>query len=220
MCFSATGSFAFAAALTAAGAASLRQKPSRAQRLLAWIPLLFGVQQAAEGIVWLTIQDPDRARLHLLAVVTFLGFALVVWPTWMPLSLLLAETRPQRRAMLGALVAVGVCVSLYAGWELVRAQPAARIDSHSISYDYAGVGNVLVLALYLPVYVVATVVPYFVSSMRRARLMGTVLAVALLATFLIRRETLTSVWCFFAALMSVIIVLSVSERGRVAAQPA
>jgi uncharacterized protein DUF6629 len=214
MCFSATGSFAFAAALAAAGAASLHQQKAPSQRLLAWIPILFAVQQAAEGAVWLTIHDPSQARLHLFAVFTFLAFALIVWPTWMPLALLAAETRPRRRIALAALSCVGVSVSLYAGWQLLRGQPAARIDGHSISYNYANVGSVRVLALYLPVYVVATVVPYFVSTASRARTMGAVLAVSLLATFLIRRETLTSVWCFFAALMSAVIVLSLRSTPR------
>lgn len=214
MCFSATSSFAFAGGLAGAGAASLYRKTDGSQRLLAWTPILFAAQQAAEGAVWLTIHDPAAVRLHLFAVFTFLAFALVVWPTWMPLALLTAEANPRRRRALTALTCVGVAVSLYAGAELLRAQPAARIEGHSISYDYAHVGNLRVLALYLPVYVLATVVPYFVSTIRWARAMGAVLALALVATFVIRRETLTSVWCFFASLMSVVIVLSLRTERR------
>jgi len=220
MCFSATGSFAFAAALAGAGAASLHQKRPHTQRLLGWIPILFAVQQVAEGAVWLTIHDADRPHFHQLAVVVFLGFALIVWPTWMPLALLTAETNPRRRTMLAVLTTLGVGVSLYAGQQLLRAPPAARIENHSISYNYSEVGDALVLALYLPGYVVATVVPYFVSTTRRASLMGAVLALALVATFVIRRETLTSVWCFFAALMSAVIVVGVRETRRLAARPA
>jgi hypothetical protein len=75
-----------------------------------------------------------------------------------------------------------------------------------------------VLALYLPVYIASSVLPFFISSMEKAKLMGVVLVGALVATFIIKRETLTSTWCFFAAILSGIIVLSLAaeQRGRVA----
>ena len=87
----------------------------------------------------------------------------------------------------------------------------AKIESHSLAYDYSESGNALVLALYLPVYVTASVLPFFISSMEKAKLMGVVLVGALVATFIIKRETLTSTWCFFAAILSGIIV--VEPRG-------
>jgi len=54
--------------------------------------------------------------------------------------------------------------------------------------------------------------------MEKAKLMGVVLVGALVATFIIKRETLTSTWCFFAAILSGIIVLSLAaeQRGHVA----
>ncbi|HEY8829571.1 MAG TPA: hypothetical protein VIM83_03125, partial [Candidatus Limnocylindria bacterium] len=75
-------------------------------------------------------------------------------------------------------------------------------------------------ALYLPMYVLAAVVPFFVSSLIKARIMGIVLALALLATFVIKRQTLTSVWCFFAAILSLFIVLGISEEHRLTIKPA
>jgi hypothetical protein len=59
-----------------------------------------------------------------------------------------------------------------------------------------------------------SVVPFFVSTMRRAKLMGGVLVLALIATFIIERQALTSVWCFFAAILSGFMVFGLDEQRR------
>src|SRR3954463_13957598 len=101
MCFSAPASFASAAVLPAAGIVSLRTARTPAQLPFAAIPLLFAVQQAAEGVFWLTLPEGGSP----LAGYTFLVFAQVLWPTWVPLAiLLLARDRartPALRATLG-----------------------------------------------------------------------------------------------------------------------
>jgi hypothetical protein len=216
MCFSATGSFSVAAVLAGVGVVSASQKKADAHRLLAATPLLFAVQQMAEGMVWRTINDPAQSTLQLASIAVFLGFALVVYPTWSPLALFVAERNRRRRKILGALLAFGACVSIYAAAILLQQRPVARIASHSITYDYDKVGSALVLALYLPGYVIPTVVPFFVSTMKHAKVMGAVLAFGLVATFVIKRQALTSVWCFFAAVMSGVIVLSIAAEHKLA----
>jgi hypothetical protein len=213
MCFSATGSFGVAAVLAGVGVVSLAQKKPDAHHILAATPLLFAAQQVAEGMVWRTIDDP-RSTLNLVSIAVFLGFAMVVYPIWSPLALFLPERNPRRRKILGVLLAFGVCVSIYAAALLLQQRPVARIANHSITYDYDKVGSALVLALYLPGYVLPTVVPFFVSTMKHAKLMGAVLVVGLVATFVIKRQALTSVWCFFAAVMSGVIVLSIAAEHK------
>jgi uncharacterized membrane protein len=188
--------------------------------MLAVVPLLFAGQQVAEGIVWLTIDRPSLHWLHVLAVAFFMTFALVVWPTWVPLSLLLGERNPRRRTVLKVFTGVGFAVAIYAGILLIRGGPTAQVAGHSIEYNYRDAGPALVLSLYLPMYVVASVVPFFVSTLNRAKLMGAVLVLALVATFVIRRETLTSVWCFFAAILSAFIVLGIGDHRRLAVKTA
>ena len=219
MCFSATGSFGVAAVIAGIGTVALVQEKASSHRLLALVPLLFAAQQVAEGVVWATLEQPGQAGLHLLAVAVFLGLALVVWPTWMPLALWIAETDPPRRKALAILTCIGVAVSLYAGFLLIRGRPTAHVAGHSIDYSYADIGPGRVLFLYLPMYVLAAVMPFFVSTMSKARLMGAVLAVSLLATFIIKRQALTSVWCFFAAILSLVIVLGISAHHRLTIQP-
>jgi hypothetical protein len=215
MCFSATGSFSVAAVLAGVGAVSVTQKKADEHRLLSATPLLFAVQQVAEGMVWRTIGDSDQAPLHFASVAVFLGLALVVYPTWSSLSLFLAERNPRRRKMLGALLAFGVFVSIYAAVMLTRHRPIASVTHHSITYTYQEFGSSRVIALYLPGYVLATVAPFFISTMNKAKVMGGILVFGLVATFVIKRQTLTSVWCFFAAVMSGVIVLSIAAEHKI-----
>ncbi len=198
------------AVLVGAGAASTARS-TPAARVLAVVPLLFAAQQAAEGIIWLTVDVPMHATLERAAVYTFLGLALVVWPTLAPLSLRLMEPRRARHRPLTKLLATGVVVSLAAAILLVRAEPLARITDHSITYEFGGgagrVRHVVLLAL----YVVPTVVPFFVSTARRARGIGGSLVVSVAIAAIIRHEALTSVWCFFAAIVSVLVVFAVGS---------
>jgi hypothetical protein len=211
MCFSATGSFAISGVLTAVGAASIARNSSKPHRMFAAIPLIFAVQQAAEGTVWLTM-DGGHATLHRLAVGIFLGVALVVWPTWLPFALRLVERNPARRRALGVLFGVGIAVAAYASVFLARFQPVAQVAGHSIRYDYANSGDARSHLFYLLAYAAPTVVPFFVSTVSLARTIGSMLVVSLFASAAVQRDTLTSVWCFFAAILSSLILVAVARE--------
>ena len=220
MCFSAAGSFGVATVIAGIGVVAIAQKKAPSHRMLALVPLVFAAQQVAEGIVWMTIGHSGQAGLQILAVAVFLGFALVVWPMWVPISLWMAEKNPSRRRALAVLSWIGIGVGAYAGFLLAHGRPSAHVAGHSIAYSYSETGPALVLALYLPAYVLPAVVPFFVSTVSRAKLMGTVLAGSLLATFMVERQALTSVWCFFAAMLSVLVVVSIGKDHRLIIKPA
>ena len=54
MCFSATASFISGTALCVIGVATLKQTKAPAEIPFALIPLLFGIQQLTEGVIWLS----------------------------------------------------------------------------------------------------------------------------------------------------------------------
>ncbi len=58
MCFSAQASFGASAVLGIMGIYALR-KAKQQERFLAMVPLLFAIQQACEGIVWVTYANPS-----------------------------------------------------------------------------------------------------------------------------------------------------------------
>lgn len=214
MCFSATGSFAISGVLSGIGVASVARNRSKAHRMFAAVPLMFAAQQAAEGTVWLTMNG-EHPLLHQVAVSIFLGVAFVIWPTWLPLSLRRFERSPARRRMLGALFWAGAAVAVYASLSMARFHPVARIAGHSIRYDGMTGGQVAHRGWYLAAYALPTVAPFFVSSLRMAKTIGIMLIVSLAASALVERDALTSVWCFFAAILSGLILVALQREQRV-----
>lgn len=65
MCFSAGASFGASAILVVIGVASLRKVQTRAHLPFAAIPLLFGIKQAFEGVLWLMLGDDSSDRLSI-----------------------------------------------------------------------------------------------------------------------------------------------------------
>jgi hypothetical protein len=213
MCFSAIGSFAISGVLSVVGAVSLARATSTPHRMLAGVPLIFALQQAAEGTVWLTLDD-SHALLNRAVVSIFLGVAFVVWPVWLPVALTLVERSSSRRRLLRAAVWSGCFVALCAAVLIARLHPIPRVVGHSIGYQFSGSDHAPTLLLYLAAYVVPSVIPFFVSTFSRARWMGTMLVVSLAASTIVQRGALTSVWCFFAALLSGFMLFAVDRDQR------
>jgi hypothetical protein len=214
MCFSATASFSASGVLAAIGVASIARNTTRSQRMFAGIPLIFAAQQAAEGIVWLTMNNAGQQTLHRWAVGAFLGVALVIWPMWLSLSLRLIEPHPARRRALAVTFAIGVFVSIYATISMIRLPPIATIAGHSIRYVYeTSHDRGPERFLYIVVYVIPIVGPLFLSSTKLSRTIGGILTLSLIAAIVVQRDALTSVWCFFAAILSSLILISV-VRGH------
>jgi hypothetical protein len=206
LCFSAAGSFSAAALLAGIGAASVARNEARPLRMLAAVPLLFSVQQAAEGVVWTRLDEHPPGAVARLAVFVFLAFALVVWPVWLPASLKASEEDPRRRRVLARLAWLGASFGAVAAVLLLRSRPSAHLSGHRIAYEFsAGIQGVLPLIG----YVLPSVVPFFVSTTPLTRVIGVLLVGALAATFVAERNALTSVWCFFAALLSALILVIV-----------
>jgi hypothetical protein len=212
MCFSAGASFTAAGVLAVIGAASVASSDDRTGHLFAAIPLGFAAQQAAEGLVWLTVDAPAHRTIHHIAVFAFLAFALVIWPTWVPLSLRRAERDGDRRRWLTWLMAIGVLVSLGAVMLLIHWQPRAFIDDDSVHYAFGGATGALVHALLLSAYALPTLVPFFIATIDLSKVFGIALALSMAAAAAIKYEALTSVWCFFAAALSVLVLMSVRRR--------
>jgi hypothetical protein len=182
--------------------------------MLAATPLLFGAQQAAEGIVWLTLGDSRHGILQALAVNAFLGVAVMVWPAWLPFSLRRLERDAARKRRLTALCAAGAVFSAIAAILLVHWQPWARLAHHSIAYDYQYSQSVLAQVAFLTCYVVPAVVPFFVSTTWLARTLGVTLVASMGGAYWVQREALPSVWCFFAAVLSSLMLAVVLRERR------
>jgi hypothetical protein len=202
MCFSAAASIAGGVVISGVGVITEKQNLKPEQRLFASVPLIFALQQFAEGVVWLTLRSAGHTEIQGIATHIFLGIALVVWPSLVPIAMLLMEKSKDRRFGLTGLAAVGAVVSIYNAFSLFHYQVTPQIQSLHIVY----MDNFPTTFAMIPVlYVVSTVLPLFVSSVKRMWMMGTMILISLVVTVIFFIEFVTSVWCFFAAILSVMI---------------
>lgn len=218
MCFSAQASFAGSAVITAVGVATLTKVKKPSQIPFAAIPLLFGLQQCAEGILWITLKSGTMENLKNAGTSIFLITALLIWPIMVPFSIRLLETGVQRRKILAGLMASGGIVSMLYAFCLVFYKVHPEIQSFHINYvnDYPGVLVEIAFMIYLAV----TIIPLFVSSVKRMWIFGILISVSCLMTGVFFTQYLTSVWCFFAALISIVIYWILSGiNGKIEKSP-
>jgi hypothetical protein len=202
MCFSAAASFASGGILALAGIATLRQASSPAQWPFAAIPCLFAVQQCAEGLIWLGVQEAWTSPWRFAPMYIFLVFAQLVWPVWIPMAIRLIAP-PERRRPLGMVLALGCGVSLVLAACMISYGADAEIVGHHIAYSLpyphlvTEVGGLL--------YGVAVIAPPFMSGIRSMGWLGAGIAVAYLASSIVYQYYVVSVWCYISALLSVLI---------------
>lgn len=203
MCFSAEASFTGSAVISAIGVATLTKVRKPTQILFAGIPLIFSIQQCAEGVLWVTLKSGLHERLQCAGTYIFLITALVIWRIMIPLSVWLMETKKKRRKALVGLMVIGGIVSLFYAYCLLFYNVQPEIQSFHIQYanDFPEALVKIAFVFYLG----ATIAPLFVSSVKRMWLFGILIAVSCLITGIFFEQYLTSVWCFFAALISVAI---------------
>jgi hypothetical protein len=207
MCFSATASFTAGVALLGMGAMGAVRARRPAELPFALIPGFFGVQQLIEGALWLTF--PDRAP-HLNSMLTHLYsfFSHIFWPAYVPVAVLLLEPVAWRRRLLAGIALGGAAVSLYLLYFLLMEPIVSEVVGRHISYvsPHFYVGAVMTF------YVLATCVSSLVSSCGTIRLFGAATFAALLAAYAFYAYWFISVWCFFAAVLSAIVLVHVFRR--------
>ncbi len=216
MCFSASASFAASGLTAVAGVAAFTGARRPAHRLLAGMPVFFALQQLAEGVLWLAAGGRVDPAWQAPAGFAFLLAARVLWPAWVPLMVRAVEDDPGRRRVLSVLLALGVLEGLLGGYALVAFPVTADILGHHVRYgiEAPDLFRVPVDALY---YLV-TVPPLLLSGDRTLRGIGVAMAAALVVSRLLYQEYAVSVWCFFAACLSVLVVLAVRRVGAARAE--
>jgi hypothetical protein len=217
MCFSAGASFSASAVLAVTGLLILRKVENKSQYLFTSIPLVFALQQFIEGFVWLSLSNTDFAFLHSITVNLFIIFAQILWPVLLPLSVLLMEQKPIKKRILVVLTIWGAVISSVLTYYLITYIPIAKIDCYHIQYLLIGpMHEYWFRGLF---YFIPTVIPLFISSMKKLWIFGIAIVIAYIVTQVFYLKYALSVWCFFAAILSMIIYyvmnkISDSERSE------
>lgn len=203
MCFSASASFGAGIVLAVIGVATIKKATHPSQIVFASIPLIFCVQLITEGFLWLALANRSSPLLQQFTTYTFLSFAQIVWPFYVPLAIFLLEKKDKRKVVSKILLGIGSIVSLYLTFCLMSFHVEARIIGYHISYqqDYPAVfGN------YCGVfYVIATIAPSFFSGIKRMWYLGAAILISYIMTEIFYTDYIVSVWCFFASIISIIV---------------
>jgi len=209
MCFSAEASFAGGVIISAMGIATVRKVHKSSQILFASIPLFFGFQQIAEGLLWLTLPLTGYEGLKHISSYTFLIMAQVLWPVIIPVSVLLMEVSEKKKKILFTLMLVGTVLSVYNAVCLLTFNVNPQIQGYHIFYANDFPGSLRIVSFIF--YLTATITPLFVSSIKRTHLLGILMTLSCLITGIFFTQFLLSVWCFFAALISGVIYWILSD---------
>lgn len=199
MCFSATASFSASAVLGFIGAATLIKTQNKKAWLLAAVPMLFALQQFVEGLLWLSLKSRPEYTLPLTYI--FLFFALLLWPIYVPIMAMIMEPQKIRRRVLLGLSIVGAVIGILFYASFFIKPEAARVVNQCIYYSNPAPYPILLSYLYILVTVGAGII----SSRPILKLFCLLLLVSSLVTWLVYTVNFISVWCFFAAIISVIL---------------
>lgn len=209
MCFSAGASFFTAAVTAAAGATALRQARTPREWPLASTPLFFALQQSVEGSLWLLLPSGANEPQCTALTSTFLTFALLFWPVFAPLTALLIEQNRWRWRGIFACTLIGVAVSSYLASVILGGTQQAVLESRHIVYQMLPPPDGKVGIFYL----VATGLAPAISSHPALNVLSIIVVSGSVIAWLAYWDAFVSVWCFFAAAASIVILLHF-QRAR------
>jgi hypothetical protein len=186
-----------------AGAVCVRHVTDRRQLLLAATPLCFAVQQAIEGGLWVLLPHGSTAATSALTY-AFLFVAQVFWPLYSPAAALSCEPSPYRRRVMGVCLALGLGLAAWMVRGLATEPHRAVLACNHVVYDLAQNSSSALIegALYL----CAVVLPLMASSFPSMRALGIVVLVGSVISYAFYFAAFQSVWCYFAATASVVIL--------------
>jgi hypothetical protein len=207
MCFSATASFGASAVLGTIGVITIVKAKTNPQRMFASIPLIFAVQQFTEGILWLSLKDPGMASLQSLITYLYLVFAMAIWPLWVPLTIRLLEKDGRSKRIMNVLVGIGafvaICVVLVLSIFPVHVMPMHHHLHYEFDFPQVPIN---LIAPFTVLYVLATIVTPFISSIKKMKWLGVVFLASYLFAVILYNGFVVSVWCFFAAALSFVVL--------------
>lgn len=203
MCFSASASLILSVALSYIGYLTVTKVQRPESKLLAYIPLIFSFQQFCEGIIWLT--SNKLLIINQAATYGYLISALAIWPVWIPVSIYLQERKYNIKETLYWLGLMGGTLSLFFLFSILKNGVHSKILCNHIYYHMSYYSH----SLFDPsiLYLIPTILPFFLTSTYRMKIFGFLLLASCLISYFAWCFFFTSIWCFFAAFLSLFIYL-------------
>jgi hypothetical protein len=215
VCFAPEADAAVGVFVVGVGIDALRHAHAPKEIPLAALPLLFGLHQLSEAFVWWGLQGHVAHRVERAAVWTYVVFALVALPAYLPLAVGLVERSAMRRRVIAGFAVLGLAVAASLAIAVVRGPISAVVDGRHVEYAVDAVGHGGPLTI---VYVIATCGALLASSYRDIAAIGALNLVVTPVLMVLTVGGFVSLWCFWAAIVSVLIDVHF-RRQRARRQP-
>jgi hypothetical protein len=204
VCFSPQADVGGGLVICAIGVDAVRHIGQRREFIaLAWMPVLLGVHQFIEALVWLWLQGHAPGGIGRVALWAYLLIAFVVLPVFVPLAVIAVEPAGRRKQLMVPFAVLGAAVAVTLLAAMTRGPVGVELASYHLSYRLRISAGFLVIAL----YVVAVCGPLLVSGHRNVVLFGVVNLVAVVVIARLTVAGFASVWCGWAAVSSAAITL-------------
>lgn len=169
-------------------------------KFLAMIPLFFAIQQFSEGFVWFYLNNIiENPAIGHAAKLSYLFFAWIFWPLYIPFAFYMNENERWRKALCLACFAVGLLVLYVDGMYFYNKEIIATIVGHSIYYEESPTYAHMI-------YGFSVIIPMIFSGLYKMWTVGLALLASFIASQIIYTVAFTSVWCFFAAAVSILLI--------------
>lgn len=216
MCFSVEADLVAAAIIAPVGVATLTQVRHRDELVIGLLPLLFALHQLTEAFVWMGFDGTVSEGVAEAATRIYLVFAQAVLPALVPVGLYLLEPSRRRRRWIAPFVLIGLATGAYLFVASGLRPIDAREADHLVVYTTA-VGIPFYVAIG---YVAATCVPALLQGERYLREFGVINLVGVVLAGGLASQAFASVWCVYAAITSLLILLHFRrQRGHDARHP-
>jgi hypothetical protein len=209
MCFSVEADVVAGLVVLPVGVLALREVRHRRELPFASLPLLFALHQLVEAVVWAGTEGDVSAHAQRVAALLYLLVAMPLLPALVPVAVLLLEPRGSR-ARVAPFVVLGAVVSAYFAFVVVDGPIRVTAHAHGLAYatglDHGDLWAVL--------YIAAVIGPSVLSGYPSIVAFGLVNLVGLSVVAISYQESFASLWCVWAALSSVLILVHLVLRRR------
>jgi hypothetical protein len=209
MCFSATASFGVGAVLLTSGVATMKKVKEPNLIPFASIPLIFAAHQITEGMLWLALTGTALSGWENQLTYAYIIIAQILWPITLPIAMVLIEKEVVRRKILLGMVCLGALAAIYRSYTLTIYGVEATILENHIFYEIDKINSYTRVGLFI--YFITTTMPLLISSVKRAWIVGILILASYIVTFILYKEFTPSVWCFFGAVISILLLFMIKD---------
>lgn len=206
--FFAIANFTLSGAIAVIGILTLRKASTPNEVVFASLPLLFALHQFTEGFVWLGVSGLIEPRALHLAEGIYVFYAQGLLQFLVPLAIWLLEPSGVRKQLIFILMILGGVLTAYTMWGLSVEQTTVTLENNTLSYINPLTHN----KLFGSIYILTTCGSLMLSRSVSIQLFGWLNFIGLSAVYFIRPNAITSLWCFYAAVISVLLYFYFVER--------